>query len=171
MKKTLEQVRQENINKILARPNDDGKKGKAFELENARRGSKKIYVAKAGEADGCAKFRINGKIKYVKVEFKTNGGRVEDIAKSEFCVYRLDICNSSTSNIRRYVDPVIIPSKVFLDYLYANNLVKAINRNGMLDGYGIQASSKKLYLALQDWCIPYDKDTVYTYEDFEGLTL
>lgn len=171
MKKTFEQVRQENINKILARPNDDGKRGKAFELENARKGSKKTYVAKPGEADGSAKFRINGKIKYIKAEFKTNGGRVEDIAKSEFCVYRLDICNSSTSGVRRYVPAVIIPSKIFLDFLYANNLVKAINRHGELDGYGIQASSKKLYLALLNWCIPYDKNTVYTYEDFEGLTL
>ena len=171
MKKTIEQIRQENIKKILARPKDDGKKGKAFELENARKGSKKVYVAKAGEADGSAKFRINGKIKYVKTEFKTNGGRVEDIAKAEFCVYRLDICNSSTSNKRRYVESVIIPSKVFLDFLYTNNLVKAINKHGKLDGYGIQASSKKLYLALLEWCIPYDKDTIYTYEDFEGLTL
>lgn len=150
---------------------DDGRFGKIFEIENARKGSRKTTVASVNEKDGTAKFKINGKIHYISVEFKTNGGRVEDIEKSPYVVYRLDICNSSTSGIRRYISPVIIPSTVFMDFLRENKLIKAVNKGGKLDGYGIQASSKKLYLALLDWCIPYDKDTIYTPDDFEGLTL
>lgn len=166
-----EEIRKEKINKILASKTDDGRKGKAFELENARKRSKKIDVAGVNENDGTAKFLINGKVKYIPVEFKTNGGRIDNILEKKYVVYRLDLCNSTTSNIRRYVDPVIIPSKIFVDFLYSINAVKVINKNGVFDGYGIQANSKKLYLALLDWIIPYDKDTIYTDDDFDGLTL
>ena len=169
--KKVVEIREEKIKSLLSNTKDDGRYGKCFELEEARKGSTKITVAGVGEKDGTAKFNINGEIKYVDVEFKTNGGRIEDISLYEYVVYRLDICNVSTSHKRRYISPVIIPSKIFLDFLYRNNLVKAINKNGVLDGYGIQASSKKLYNALLEWVIPYDKDTIYTKEDFEDLAL
>lgn len=170
MKKIYE-IRQENINRILSNKKDDGRRGKAFEIEITRKGSKKITVSGINENDNTAKFMINGEIQYIPVEVKTNGGRIDNILDKKYVVYRLDLCNSTTSNKRRHVEPVIIPSQIFVDFLYSINAVKVINKKGVFDGYGIQANSKKLYLALLDWVIPYDKDTVYTIDDFDGLTL
>lgn len=168
---TLNEIRQKNIERILSNKTDDGRKGKAFEIELSRNRSKKITVAGINENDNTAKFLINGTIHYIPVEVKTNGGRIDNILDKKYVVYKLDLCNSTTSNKRRHIDPVIIPSQIFVDFLYSINAVKVINKKGVFDGYGIQANSKKLYLALLDWIIPYDKDTVYTTDDFDGLTL
>ena len=58
---------------------------------------------------------------------------------------------------------------VFIDKLIEFKAIKAVNRNGELEGYGIQASSKKLYNWLADYPIVYDRNAVYCDEDFEGL--
>jgi hypothetical protein len=149
------------------------------EMLSATSGSKKATVSNSGRADCHIKYRTaSGAVVPVQCERKTNGGRIEtfetEFSKAEhiegkFVIYSMDICNSTTSNLRRYVPAVVIPRKLFIEKLKEFKAIKAMSHNGEVDGYGIQVSKKALYLWLSDWPIVYDRNAVYSDEDFEGL--
>lgn len=157
----------------------DGCMGCINEILTATSHSKKAHVSNAGKHDCYIKFRTaDGKIIPVPCERKTNGGRIQsfesEFSKAEkmtgrYVIYSMDVCNSGTNYVRRHVDPVVIPMQLFIDKLYEFNAVKAINKGGELNGFGIQVTCKPLYLWLCDWPVVYDRDAVYTDEDFEGL--
>lgn len=157
----------------------DGVMGCVAEMLTATTGSKKETVSNVGRFDCYLKFRTaDGKIIPVPVERKTNGGRIEtfetEFSKAEkmagrYVVYSLDICNSGTNGKRRYIPAVVIPRKLFIEKLREFNAIKAMRHGGEIDGFGIQATSKKLYIWLADWPIVYDRNAVYCDDDFEGL--
>lgn len=157
----------------------DGCMGCVAEMLTATTGSKKETISNAGRFDCYIKFcTADGRIIPVPVERKTNGGRVEtfetEFSKAEkmagrYVVYSLDICNSGTNGMRRFVPAVVIPRKLFIEKLREFNAIKAMRHGGEIDGFGIQATSKKFYLWLADWPIVYDRNAVYTDDDFEGL--
>lgn len=162
--------------------NDCGGKGRAFELMCAREKSRKCTVSEQNEVDVHIKMIVNGKVKYVPAECKTNGGRVDellnDTTKAEFIIYRLQYTQKLKNSVdERIVPPVIIPVKLFLNLLQEINAIKVINKHGEFDGYGIQVSSKKLYSRLLDYIDNYGKCVLFnnekTFEDweFEGLEL
>ena len=74
-----ENIRNEKMQAILENVCDDGRNGRAFELSCARVQSRKTCVSKQGKADISVKMEIDGKIRYIPAECKTNGGRVDDL--------------------------------------------------------------------------------------------
>ena len=160
--------------------NDDGRNGRKFELECARANSRKIKVAEQNEIDVYVKFiSENGKPYYVPCECKTNGGRVDELlngSKAQYVIYRLDTTQKHKASKKhaeyievRKVEPVIIPKALFLAKLVEFNAIKAINRNGELDGYGIQVSSKKWFEWLSEYPVKFDNESAYEVWEFEGL--
>lgn len=157
----------------------DGCMGCIAEMLSATSGSKKATVSNSGRVDCFIKYRsASGAVVPVSCERKTNGGRIEtfetEFSKAErmegkFVIYSMDICNSTTSNLRRYVPAVVIPRKLFIEKLKEFKAIKAMSHNGEVDGYGIQVSKKALFLWLSDWPIVYDRNAIYSDEDFEGL--
>ena len=157
----------------------EGVMGCVAEMLTATKHSKKVFIASIGHMDCYIKYRAKtGAVVPVSVERKTNGGRIRtfetEFSRAEgmsgkYVVYSLDICNAATSHKRRYVPAVVIPRKLFVDKLEEFNAIKAVNRHGELEGYAIQASSKKLFDWLKDWPIVYDRNAVYCDDDFEGL--
>lgn len=157
----------------------DGCLGCIAELLTATKYSKKVTVSNSGRVDCFIKYRAaSGAVVPVSVERKTNGGRIRTFEtefsaaeemQGKYVVYSLDICNKATSNRRRVVPAVVIPRKLFIEKLAEFNAIKAVNRHGELDGYAIQASSKKLFDWLTDWPIVYDRNAVYSDDDFDGL--
>lgn len=157
---------------------DDGRNGRAFELRCARANSRKVRVSKQGQNDCYTLFENeNGKRYAVPFEAKTNGGRIGDIiarvdsGKDGFVVYELDYTASTTKNQRRYVPAVIMPMSLFIQMLRECNAIKAVNKNGVQVDWAVQPSSKKMYLRLLDYPIPFDTETVYTMADFEGIEI
>lgn len=179
MNKALNE-RNANTVKHLMNSADDGRFGRAFELSCARANSRKTSVSKQGQVDVSVKFIDgNGKVKYVPCEAKTNGGRVDELlngSKTKYVIYRLEFVQKhKASKTReawdevRTVEPVIIPKALFLAKLKEFNAIKAINRNGEFDGYGIQVSSKKWYEWLADYPVKFDNESTYEEWEFEGL--
>lgn len=152
------------------RYNDDGALGRIEELLDMRSTSKKTLTS-TKKVDGWV--WVDGK-RY-GYERKTNGGRLEALRRSElkFVVYSMDFTQKRKTKKRgefteeRHIDKVIIPTKVFLAAIDRFNAKKSTN--GDHPEEAIQVSSKKLYDWLRDWCIPFDKDTEYSWSDFEGL--
>ena len=158
--------------------------GCCAEMLTATTNSSKTTISNAGRVDCFIKYKsASGYVVPVSCERKTNGGRVETVenefSKAEhiegkYVVYSLDVCNSSTSGKRRYVPAVVIPRLQFLEKLIEFKAIKKVYKyteegERYLDGYGIQSSSKQLYAWLSDWPIVYDRNAVYSDEDFEGL--
>lgn len=173
-------TRNANATRHLINSADDGRFGRAFELECARANSRKISVSKQGQVDVSVKFVDgNGKVKYVPCEVKTNGGRVDELlngSKARYVIYRLEFVQKhKASKTRdawdevRTVEPVIIPKTLFIAKLKEFNAIKAVNRNGEFDGYGIQVSSKKWYEWLADYPVKFDNESTYEEWEFEGL--
>ena len=171
-----------NANRIrhLTNTADDGRFGRAFELECARTHSNKTRVSKQGQTDVSVKFaNNNGKAKYIPCEVKTNGGRIDELlngSKAKYIIYRLEFVQKhKASKTRdaweeiRTVEPVIIPKDLFLAKLREFNAIKVINREGKFDGYGIQVSSKKWYEGLADYPVKFDNENTYEEWEFEGL--
>ena len=153
---------------------DCGAWGRVFELECASENSRKTRVSKQGEKDVYIHYGRG----YVAAECKTNGGRIESLRKPgapKFIIYRLDFIqkHKATKGGRpawdevRTVDPVLIPTAVFLAALDRFGATKSTN--GRNPEEAIQVSSKKLYDWLCDWPIPFEPGQHYTAEDFEGL--
>lgn len=157
----------------------DGCMGCCAEMLTATSHSKKATISNAGRTDCFVKYRsASGAVIPVAVERKTNGGRIKsieteysdaEVISGKYVVYSLDVCNSGTGNLRRYVPAVVIPRKLFVEKLKEFNAIKTVSHGGVVDGYAIQCTSKKLYLWLADWPIVYDRNAIYSDEDFEGL--
>lgn len=146
---------------------DDGRYGRAFEILCSRALSKKNEVARQNEADCRVKCEVNGKIVYRSAECKTNGGRIEKLinalenGKDTLFIYRLDVCNSSTQNMRRYIPARIGYFSDFLEMLEECGALK--NTNGKNPEVAIQCSSKKLFIALESYGVPFDNEAVYRF--------
>ena len=174
IRKALEQ-------KYLSNHADCGRYGRAFELQCARAKSHKQGVSEQNEIDVHVKFiSENGKAYYVPCEVKTNGGRVDELlngSKAKYVIYDLHFVqkhkatkkHDAYDEYRDLEQPVIIPKALFLAKLIEFNAIKAINRNGELDGYGIQASSKKWFEWLSDYPVKFDNENAYETWEFEGL--
>lgn len=153
--------------------------GCVAEILTATTHSHKTTVSNVGRNDCYIKYRAeSGAIISMAAERKTNGGRVKtlesEFSRAEemngrFVVYSMDVCNSGTSYLRRRVAAVVIPRKVFVSKLVELNAIKAINKHGELDGFGIQVTNKPLYEWLSDWPVVYDRNAVYSADDFDGL--
>lgn len=162
---------------------NQGGKGNAFELMCAREKSHKIKVAEQNEVDVFVKFITDeGKVQYLPAECKTNGGRIDELlngtTKAKYIIYRLEFTQKLKNSVDvRIVPPIIAPVDIFVAMLRDVNAIKAINRNGQFDGYGIQVSSKKMYLRLLDYVDNYGEavlfDNTKTFElwDLEGLEM
>lgn len=184
----FENIRNENINAILENACDDGRMGRAFELSCARVHSRKTCVSKQGKADISVKIEINGKIRYIPAECKTNGGRIDDLLngknKSAFVIYRLEFTQKHKATKtapareeRRLVPAVIVPTDLFLQMLTECNAIKEVAHNGVVDGLAIQPSSKKMFERLTAYidnygdCVLFDRERTYADFDFEGLEI
>lgn len=153
--------------------------GRVYELANARVHSNKVKVAKQGAIDNHIKMVVNGKIKYVSAESKTNGGRIDELlnnSKIKFVIYSMDFTqhhkagkHTAERNEERIIEPVVIPKDLFVNKLYEFKAIKAINKNGSIDGLGIQVSSKKWYEWLKDYPVLFDREWTYETWEFEGL--
>lgn len=160
--------------------NDPGGRGRAFELMCAREKSHKCRVAEQNEIDVYIKMEVNGKIVYVPAECKTNGGRIDEMlngtTKAKYIIYRLEFTQKLKNSVEvRTVPPVVIPVSLFIDALHEINAIKAVNKKGVLDGYGIQVSSKKLYLRLLEYidnygdCVLFDNEKTFEDWAFDGI--
>lgn len=152
---------------------DDGAHGRIFELECASQYSRKTRVSKQGQADVFIKYGKG----HVAAECKTNGGRISALRKPhapKFVIYKLDFVQKHKASKsgpawdeERHIDPVLIPTAVFLAALDRFGATKSTN--GSNPEEAIQVSSKKFFEWLLDWPIPYEPGLTYTADDFEGL--
>lgn len=161
---------------------DCGGAGRAFELECARANSRKCKVSEQNETDVYIKMLVKGKVQYVGAECKTNGGRIDGLengsVKDKYIIYRLDYVQKLKNRVEeRHVPAVVIPADLFMAMLRDINGIKAINKNGVVDGYGIQVSKKDLYKRLTAYIENYGESVLFDnekiFEDwfFEGLEL
>ena len=152
---------------------DPGAAGRIFELSCASKYSRKTAVAKQGETDLYIKFGKGS----VKAECKTNGGRIEALYAPNaprFVIYKLDFVqkhkagkHTAAYDEERHIDPVVIPTALFLAKLEEFGAIKSTN--GKNPELAIQPSSKKWFEWLLDWPIAYNPEWRYTEDDFEGL--
>lgn len=152
-----------------------GALGKIAELESVTANSEKTKVSLQGEAD--IYIHIGSKRANVPAERKTNGGRIAALRKPgapKFVVYSMHFVqrhkagkNTEAWDELREIDPVVIPTAIFLAALDRFGATKSTN--GKFPEEAIQVSSKKFFEWLLDWPIPFDPSLVYTWEDFEGL--
>ena len=172
--------RNANRARHLTNTADDGRFGRAFELECARTNSRKTRVSKQGQVDVSVKFAgNNGKPKYEPCEAKINGGRIDELlngSKAKYVIYRLEFVQKHKASKThdaweevRTVEPVIIPKDLFLAKLREFNAIKVINREGKFDGYGIQVRKKKWYEWLAEYPVKFDNENTYEEWEFEGL--
>lgn len=174
IRKALEQ-------KYLSNHADCGRYGRTFELQCARDKSHKSCVSKQGQVDIHVKFiSENGKAYYVPCEAKTNGGRIDELlngSKAQYVIYDLHFVqkhkatkkHDAWEEHRDLEQPVIIPKALFLAKLREFGIIKAINKKGEFDGYGIQASSKKWFDWLSDYPVKFDNENAYETWEFQGL--
>lgn len=177
----MDRKRAEQSRKYLRNDRDDGRFGRAFELSCARALSNKTAVSKQGVTDVSVKFKTEKGYRYVPCECKTNGGRIDDLIngtnKSRYVVYMMDTTQKHKATkqrpewveIRKLESPVIIRTEVFLDALKRFNAIKEVRHGGKVDGLAIQVSSKKLYEWLLDYPVVFDRNAVYSVDDFDEL--
>lgn len=145
------------------------------ELLSVSANSRKVSVSGVNEVDIYV--HINSKKANVPAERKTNGGRIENLRKAnapKFVVYSMHFVQKHKAGKTteawdelREIDPVLIPTTVFLAALDRFGATKSTN--GKNPEEAIQVSSKKFFEWLLDWPIPWNPDTVYTWDDFDGL--
>lgn len=170
---TYEKIRQAEIERHSNNLTDSGRFGRIFELECASRYSRKVRVSKQGQADVYIKYERGT----YKAECKTNGGRISALREPnapKFVIYRLDFTQKHKASKSkpawdeiRHVDPVLVPTEIFLAALDRFGATKSTN--GDHPEEAIQVSSKKFYEWLLDWPIPFDPSLHYTADDFDGL--
>lgn len=176
------QERIEHMNNILKNMLDSGRFGRVFELECARDKSSKTKIGEQNQKDVSIKFLVDGKIRYLPAECKTNGGRIDGYFNGsvigKFTIYRLEFTQKlKMENEHRYIPPVVIRNDLFIALLQEVNAIKTINRNGEFDGYGIQVSSKKLFNRLNAYIerygdiVLFDNDKTFNFDDFNNLVL
>ena len=174
-------ARNANIARHLQNSADFGRFGRVHELKCARTNSRKTSVSKQGQVDIHVKFIDgNGKAYYVPCEAKTGGGRIDELlsgSKAQYVVYDLHFVqkhkatkkHDAWEEHRDLEQPVIIPTALFLAKLNEFGIIKAINKKGKFDGYGIQASSKKWFEWLSDYPVKFDNENAYEEWEFDGL--
>lgn len=184
----LEGERQATISRLLSNTSDDGRHGRAFEVSCARVLSNKTSVSAQGRVDVSIKMTVNGSVKYVSAECKTNGGRVDDLLngsnKAKFVIYRLSFVQKHKATAKkpahneiREIPAIIIPTEMFLSMLKQCNALKSIAHGGVVDGTAIQPSSKKMFLRLQEYIdnyggsVLFDRNACYDMAEFDGLEL
>lgn len=148
---------------------NDSTLGRVTELASATDRTRKTRVAKQGATDTRIKMNVNGKVHYIACEVKTNGGRIESLyAKNapKYVIYSMNVQNSIVKT-PRVLAPIVIETKLFLKVLAECNAIKCTN--GVNPERAIQATSKKLFARLSDYPIPYDANTIYTPNDFDGI--
>ncbi len=174
--------RENQIKRLLTKENDDGRFGRIFELECRRKKSRQIGIGDHNQKDVSVKFLVNGKIQYLPAECKTNGGRIDGYFDGsiygKFTIYRLEFTQKlKIENEYRYIPPIVIPNDLFIALLEDVKAIKAINKNGVLDGYGIQVSSKKLFNRLNDYVnrygskVLFDNEKTFDMNDFIDMIL
>lgn len=184
----FEDIRHEEIVRILSNTADPGRFGKVKELLRARRLSRKTSVSAQDKTDNHVAIRYEEKIRYIGAESKTNGGRVEKIIngtqKEKFVIYSLEFTQKHKATKtapareeRREIPDIIIPTELFRSLLLELGCYKDIAHGGKVDGIGIQPSSKKLYQRLVAYIdnygdsVLFDPDKVYDSWELEGLEI
>lgn len=182
------EIRERNIRAILENVDDPGRFGRAKELMRARPNSKKTEVARQGKTDNHIAIRYDDKIRYIKAESKTNGGRIDKILdgtqEEKFVIYSLHFIQkfnaTKTAPAReevRDIPDIVIPMDLFRSLLLELGCYKNIAHGGIVDGIGIQPSSKKLYLRLQAYIDNYGESVLFNNTkvfdswELEGLEL
>lgn len=160
---------------IAADYRGDGIFGAITELFCCPERSNKIRIAAQNKNDSNVRFAdYKGNVRSVPVEVKTGGGRIENMT-GKYIVYtycfrqkrKADKTHATEWYIEREVEPVIVPLKMFVDFLYTNNAIKCTN--GKQPETAIQPSNKALYEACKAWAVKYDRTKVYKESDFYGL--
>lgn len=164
-KTELQRLRKANAQRhLLNIANDSGACGRVEDILSKSVRSTIVNFSKQGQAD-CFVW-VDGK-RY-KAERKTNGGRIGALLGKnapKYVVYSMDVCNSGTSNQRRYVEPKVMRTDLFLAILEDCNAIKSTN--GKNAEPAIQVTSKMLYLIMQEYAVTYDPATRYTADQFE----
>lgn len=151
--------RQEKAFQYLARADiDSGAFGRIDELLSRKHGSKKTEVATQGQNDTSV--TVDGK--NYRAERKTNGGRISGI-KSRYVVYSLDICNSTTGNKQRTLEPMVFSLEGFLEILETAGAIKCTN--GKNPEQAVQPSSLKMFRLMEQYGIPFDIDRNYSADE------
>lgn len=175
--------REDSIAYYLSNPADDGRHGKAFEVACSRPLSAKTRIAKQGETDVSVKFDIDGKVRYIAAEAKTNEGRVESLLtgknRSKYTIYRLDFVQkhkggkSGPWEEHKRIPAVIIPTAVFVAALRRFNALHIVRNKRSGDGIAVQKSNKLLYEWLtyyvDQYGLTFDREAVYYPSDFDGI--
>lgn len=167
-------AKKENILYFFNRAEIDcGAYGKMLEIING--GKRKKEVSKQGKNDIYFSLEINGEVKRIQAENKINGGRIGSLLDGsngcKFVVYSMDVCNTGTNGVLRHLEPVIMPVEMFIDLLEEVGAVKPINKKGVFSDWGIQATSKELFLRLCEYPITFNPSTIYTLDDFDGIEI
>lgn len=175
--------RANSIAYYLSNPADDGRHGKAFEVACSRPMSVKTRLAKQGEPDVSVKFDVDGKIRYIIAECKTNEGRVDSLLsgknRAKYTIYRLNFRQkhkggkSGPWEEHKEIPAVIIPTAVFITALRRFNALHVIRNKRSGDGVAIQKSNKLLYEWLtyyvDQYGLTFDRESVYYPSDFDGV--
>lgn len=151
-----------------------GLNGCIRELFNCLPTSNKYEVSTSGKIDNSLKFSINGKIRYIPAESKTNGGRIEALYEKgapKFVIYSMDLTLNHKAGKRtdawtevRTIQGKVIPTAVFLANLEAMGAIKMTN--GKQNERAIQVSSKKLFQWLESWTVDFIPGMTYTEDMF-----
>lgn len=165
--------------RIISNERDDGRWGKLFELLFVGDTAHKTGVAKQGKIDGY--FWLNGKRH--KVEYKTNGGRIDGLLKhispdTEYIIYIMEFTtrtyklkNGSMGGGKHYASHACIFTVAdflkLLDYLNATKVLT--DKTGKHPA--VQGDSAALCKALWDYPVEFNPDNRYVTEDFEELEL
>lgn len=137
---------------------NSGAFGRIDELLSRKHHSKKTEVATQGKDDTSV--TVNGK--NYGAERKTNGGRISGI-KSRYVVYSLDICNSTTGNKRRTLEPMVFSLEGFLEILETAGAIKCTN--GKKPEQAVQPSSLKMFRLMEQYGTPFDIDRNYSADE------
>lgn len=148
---------------------DSGAGGKLEELKASLPTSRKTRVSKQGKADNYTRWRnANGVLTIRPIEVKTNGGRIGALYNANpenLIVYKLNICNSNTSGIRRETPQKLFTIRQFLELADNCGAIKMATRDVEPQ---IQPTIKAWYEALLAWPIDYTPGNVYSEEDLRG---
>lgn len=127
--------------------------------------SHKTGMSKQGKVDCYVKaLNDNGTIVNYPTESKTNSGRLT--FNGRYVVYTYDYCNSNTGYKRRFVAQKVFRKEYFAAKAIELGAVKVCRRDGKFDGYGLQASLIAWYDFLLKYGLEFDRNRVYTEEDF-----
>lgn len=160
-----------NVNVKPTKGVNSGAHGCAAELLMAEYGSLKTCVSKTWQVDNWLHFELDMKTKGFPVERKTNGGEITGIiralenGKDGVVVYSLDVCNSNTNYIRRYVSPRVMKYSTFISVLESAGAVRygktATNGQHVI---AIEPTKKHLP-ALLESMVEYDDSRIMSYSE------